>query len=329
MSAMNAKENALRIIRFDHPERVVTGPPVHWLRFHGCDHEGYADDLGDHHPVGSCWLDVWGTEWHKEHAGVMGLAKGNPLAEVASLKGYRWPDPDDERICGRIYREMEEFEGGDRFLGGRHRDTLWEKAYMLVGMEAMMVYFYAEPAFARDVLHPIMDFHLGIAEHYIKLGVEIVHLGDDLGTQKGPLLGPKIVDAFLVPEYERLFRFYKERDVLIVFHSCGKVDSVLDTFLQLGVDVLNPVQATANDLDALRRRTQGKMTLQGAINSATGMDGPVERIAAEVRERIWQLGHEGGYFCTWDQGLPFPEAHAAALPEAIEAYGRYPLQPPQ
>jgi uroporphyrinogen decarboxylase len=325
---MNAKENATRIVRFDQPERVVSGPPAHWLLYQGCDHEGFHDDLGDDHPVGSKWVDVWGTEWHKEHAGVMGFAKGNPLAEAASLKRYLWPDPDDERICGRIYRAAEAFEGGDQFLGGRHRDTLWEKAYMLVGMDAMMVYFYTEPAFAREVLHRIMDFQMGIAEHYIKLGVEIVGLGDDLGTQRGPLLGPKIVGEFLVPEYERLFRFYKERGVLILFHSCGNVESAVDTFMELGVDILNPVQATANDLDQLRSKTQGKMALQGAVNSATGMDGPVECIVAEVRERLWQLGREGGYFCTWDQGLPFPEEHAAALQEAIEEYGRYPLRPP-
>ncbi|MBN1581156.1 MAG: hypothetical protein JXA89_10665 [Anaerolineae bacterium] len=325
---MKAKENALRIIHFDHPERVVSGPPTHWLLYQGCNHEGFDDDLGDDHPVGSRWIDVWGTGWHKEQAGVMGLAKGNPLVKVANLRRYRWPDPDDERICGRIYRTAEAFEGaGDLFLGGSHRDTLWEKAYMLVGMETMMVYFYTEPTFARELLHRIMDFQLGIARHYIKLGVEIVSLGDDLGTQLGPLLGPKIVAAFLVPEYERLFRFYKERDVLIVFHSCGNVASVIDPLMQLGVDVLNPVQATANDLDELRSRTQGRMALQGAVNSATGMDGPVERIVAEVRKRIWQLGRDGGYFCSWDQGLPFPEAHAAALQEAIAEYGRYPLQP--
>jgi uroporphyrinogen decarboxylase len=117
--------------------------------------------------------------------------------------------------------------------------------------------------------------------------------------------------------------------VLIIFHSCGKIDSAVDTFMQLGVDILNPVQATANDLDKVRSQTQGKMALQGAINSATGMDGPVERIVAEVRERIWQLGQQGGYFCDWDQGLPFPEEHAVALQEAIEEYGYYPLQPPE
>jgi len=85
--------------------------------------------------------------------------------------------------------------GHDRFLAGSHRDTLWEKAYMLVGMEALMMYFLTEPEFVRDVLHHVTDFQLGIAQHYARLGVEFVALGDDLGTQLGPLLGPRIVEA--------------------------------------------------------------------------------------------------------------------------------------
>jgi uroporphyrinogen decarboxylase len=324
---VDERENALRIIRFNYPERVATRPPLYEIRYHGANHEGFEGDSDDS-LAGSRWFDVWGTGWHKVHAGVMGLPEVTPLARIDSLRQYDWPDPDDERICGNIYRLADAFSGGDRFLAGSHRDTLWEKAYMLVGMENMMMYFLKEPGFAREVLHRIMDFQLGIAEHYVRLGVEFAQLGDDLGAQRGPLLGPRIVDQFLVPEYERLFRFYRERGVLIGFHSCGAVESAIETFVRLGVDVLNPVQATANDLDGIRSRTQGRMALRGGVSSATIMDGPVERIAAEVRERIWQLGRDGGYFCCQDQDLPFPEPHIDALHQAVEEYGQYPLHPP-
>jgi uroporphyrinogen decarboxylase len=321
---MNPKENALRIIRFEQPEYVMSRPPVYELRYFGCNHEGF--DGGSHDcPVGSRWVDIWGTGWHKSHEGVMGFPRGNPLADIENLKQYRWPDPDDERICRPIYQIADGFPGQDWFLGGSHRDTLWEKSYMLVGMENMMTCFLQEPDFARDVLHHIMDFHLGIARHYVSLGVEFVQLTDDLGTQRGPLLGPRIVEEFLVPEYERLATFYKERGVLVGFHSCGNVASVIDILIRLGVDVLNPVQATANNLDRIRSLTQGRMALQGGVNSATIMEGPVDRIVAEVRERLRQLGQHGGYFCGQDQDLPFPEAHVAALRDALETYGRYPL----
>jgi uroporphyrinogen decarboxylase len=325
---MNAKQNAQEIIRFGKPERVVSGLPSYGLCYHGCNHEGYRGG-GHNCPVGSKWTDVWGTEWHKEHEGVMGFPRGNPLAEPQSLKTYQWPDPTDERICALIYQKAKEFPGGDLFLGGAHRDTLWEKAYMLVGMENMMVYFHTEPNFAREVLHRIMDFQLGIAAHYLKIGVESVGLGDDMGTQQGPLLGPRIMREFLVPEYKRLFDLYRAKGVIIGFHSCGCIEDVLPIFMELGVNVLNPIQATANNLEKVRRITQGKMALQGGVSTATIMDGPVAVIEQEVRKRLWQLGRDGGYFCGPDQGMPFPKPHIDAVYAAIEKFGRYPIEKQQ
>jgi len=324
---MNAREDALRIIRFDHPEYVMTGPPAYSVWYRGCNHEGYAGG-GHDAPVGARWTDVWGTEWHKMLEGVMGFPTKHPIEDVKSFRNYRWPDPNDGRICGLIYERAKSFPRGELFLSGSHRETLWEKAYMLCGMEHVMTAIFAEPGFVRDLLHRIMDFQLGVAEHYVGAGIELAALGDDLGTQKGPLLGPRVVREFLVPEYRRLFDFYRKRGVLITFHSCGNVESVIDTFLELGVDVLNPVQATANDLDRIRRMTQGKMALQGAVSTATIMEGPVERIETEVRRRMWQLGREGGYFCGADQGMPFPTAHIDALDEAVKTWGRYPLENP-
>jgi uroporphyrinogen decarboxylase len=322
---MNDRENALQIVHFGQPERVVSSLPAYTLAYLGVNHQGFAGG-GHDSPVGERWMDIWGTLWRKELAGVMGFPRGYPLADVAALKYYAWPDPQDERICAEIYQNAQDFPGGDLFLAGSHRDTLWEKSYMLVGMENMMVYFFEEPGFVREVLHRIMDFQLGIARHYLHLGVELVFLSDDLGTQNGPLLSPWIVNEFFLPEYERLCQLYKQQHVLVEFHSCGHIQPFLEMFMHLGVDILNPVQATANDLDQVRAVTQGRMALHGGISSAAIMDGPPHRIQAEVRRRMLQLGSRGGYFCDADQSLPFPEAHRLALREAVENFGKYPLQ---
>ena len=321
---MDLKKNALEIITFGKPECIVGRLPDYQLYYLGCDHEGYEGG-GHHLPVGSKWKDIWQTEWHKEHAGVMGFPRGNPLAEVGNLKSYTWPDPNDKRICNKIYKLAKEFPGGDLFLSGRNRDTLWEKSYMLVGMEKMMEYFYTEPEYAKEILHRIMDFQLGIAAHYVAAGIEMAYLGDDLGTQTSLILSPGIINEFLVPEYKRIFDFYKKNNVLIYFHSCGHIEPVLDLFFDLGVNILNPIQATANNLENVRRKTAGKMALHGGVSTLTIMEGPVDKIKAEVKYVLNLLGKEGGYFCAPDQGMPFPEANYKAYEEAVEEYGRYPL----
>jgi len=322
---MNAKENALRIIRFDDPERIVEDPPTHGVGYLGCNHEGY-EAPGHDVPVGTTWTDVWGTTWQKEQEGVMGFPRKHPMADlVRGLKEHTWPDPDDERICSRIYKQAESCERTEVFLQGSHRETLWEKSYMLVGMEDLMCYFHTEPGAVKELLHRIIDFDLAVAKHYVSVGVEIAGMGDDLGTQNGLLFSPKILHEFFVPEYRRLFDFYMQHDILISFHSCGHISPILDVFLDLGVDILNPVQATANDLQLVREHTQGRMALRGGIDSGLIVTGPVERIRQEVHHRIRQLGEHGGYFCGPDQGMPWPEEHIQALREAVEEYGKYPL----
>lgn len=323
---LNPRENALRIIRFDNPEYVMGACPLHGIRYLGCNHEGYEGG-GHHLPVGSVWRDIWGTEWHREHEGVMGFPRGNPLADLpGSLSGFAWPDAEDERLTGRIFQLADQWTTRDTtFLAGSHRDTLWEKCYMLVGMENAMCYFHTEPEALREVLHRIMDFQLGIARHYIRAGVERVDLGDDLGTQCGLLLSPDLLYSFLVPEYRRLFALYASHNVQISFHSCGHILPVLDLFMELGVDTLNPLQASANDLDLVRKKTAGRMALQGGIRSDLVANGPIPAIREEVRRRILQLGRNGGYFCATDQYLPTPEDHHRAMADAIEEFGKYPL----
>lgn len=325
---MKEKENTLHIIRFGNPERVTGGCPSHTIGYLGCNHEGF-DGGGHHLPVGSVWRDIWGTEWHREHEGVMGFPRGAPLAGLpAALDGYSWPDPNDERIVQQIYEQAKGWKREDTFLCGSHRDTLWEKCYMLVGMENAMCYFYTEPAAMREVLHRIMEFQMGIARHYLQLGIEMVSMSDDLGTQSGLLLSPALIEEFLMPEYRRLFALYKAKGVLVNFHSCGHIEPLLDVFMQLGVDILNPVQATANNLDTVRTRTAGRMALQGGISSGLIAAGPIPAIRAEVCRRIWQLGRDGGYFCGPDQGMPWPQAHIQALLDAIAEFGTYPLREP-
>ncbi len=323
---MTEKQNALEIIRFGKPEKIVWHIPEYNLTYLGCNHESF-DGQGDDAPVGSEWTDVWGTGWKKIHEGVMGLPEVYPLDAPEKLAGYTWPNPRDERITGGIFKLRAQFDASsDVYLTGRHRDTLWEKAYMLVGMEDLMVYFYTEPEFVKTVLKHIMDFQLGIAESYLKCGVEVVRLGDDLGAQSGPLLSPDTIREFLVPEYKRLISLYKKHGVLVEFHSCGCVQDLIDIFLELEIDVLNPIQATANNLELIRQKTSGRLCIRGGIATNLIAGGTREEIEADVRKKICLLGQNAGYFCSPDQKIPWTDESYAWFTAALAKYGRYPLQ---
>ena len=322
---MNPKENALRTIRFEEPAYIMRDPPGHWMTYTGCNHEGFQGG-GHHLPVGSYWVDIWGTGWRREHEGVMGFPVVHPLADLPQTIGaYHWPDPNDERICAKISQSIAGWDPDQEFLVGQHRDTLWEKAYMLVGMENLMIFLKTEPQAVRELFHRILDFQIGIAKHYLSLGIELAECGDDLGTQTGLLFSPRILHEFLVPEYRRLFSLYRDHNVFIEFHSCGHILPLIDTFIDLGIHILNPIQATANDLGKLRRITQNRMALHGGISSALLVSGPPKNIQDEVKLRIHQLGQQGGYFCAPDQGMPWPQEHEQAYLTALQRHGRYPF----
>jgi uroporphyrinogen decarboxylase len=326
---MNDVENALRIIRFDSPERVMETVPGWNVSFYGRKDEPWDPDAQPRGlAVGESRTDMWGTVTTRRHEGPSGTEYHGALQEPADLEGFDWPDPDDERICARIYHMAEQFPGGDRWLSGGHGCLIWEIAYRMVGMENLLVYFHTEPDFVREVFRRIGDFHMGLARHFMEVGVRSVGFSDDLAMQSGPFFGPDILEEFFMPQYKRVFRFYNERDVIVGQHCDGNVLPLIDFFEEAGLDILNPVQVTANDLAAVRERTQGRICLHGGISNVTITDGPPEAVEMEVWRHIWLLGREGGYFCCVDHSMPAPDEHWDAFHEAVEKHGRYPIEPP-
>lgn len=318
------KENAERIIRFNNPDRIGTRVPMQLLAYLGCNHEGYQEKLN---PDSSVWDDIWGTTWRMESEYISEMPVRHPLSGGwTSVENYQWPDADDERLISKIYQDLETNQNNqESFLTGFHRDLLLEKGSMLAGMQNLMIWFKTDPDLVKFIFQKIMDFQLGIAKHYIACNVEMVKFGEDLGGQTNALFSHEIFEKYFLPEYERIFDFYKEKDIYIYFHSCGRIEGFIDDFIKLGVDVLNPVQATANNLDLVRERTMGKIALEGGVNSSIVMQADKTALKKEVLQRLLQLGSDGGYFCCPDQKMPYPEMNLKLIDDIVYKFGIYPL----
>lgn len=319
---LKAKDNFLEAIKFGRPEYVPYSRrmPVVTIGFFGVNPD-------DNRPEGAdTWTDLWQVRHRHEQEGMMPFPVFHPLEKLPDWDDYVWPDPHELSL----YVQAREKVGGiarrsEILLSGSHRSTLLERAWKLVGMENLFMMMLNEPERIHWLFDRIIEFQLGVAEEYVALGVEMAALGDDHGTQLAPLFSPELFRQFYKPRYRRLIDFYKSKGCLIGFHSCGNIADLIPDFIDLGIDILNPVQATANDLARVRNETQGKMALLGAISTATILDGPVERIRREARARIVLLGRQGGYICGPDQGMPYPEKNIDALEQAVAEFGRYPL----
>ena len=317
---MTAKENLLQAIRHGDPEYVPR-----------CDEPvmggvAYAGNFRI-----DCWTDAWGTRWETTRQDMVPFPKGYPLADLRRIDEYRVPDPHalfdaDDSLAGQL-AAIPDREG--KLIFGQQTYFLFERAWALTGMETFMAAFYEHPEELRELLRRITDYNLAVFERYLDLGVDGVGFSEDLGTQRALAISPAHFREFLRPEYARAFAPVKQAGKLVNLHSCGCVQDIAEDLIAVGVDILNPVQARANDLSRLKRIAQGRMALQGGIDTQhVLMLGTPETVEAEVRRVLGLLAPGGGYIIGPDQGMPFPPRNIEALWRAARTWGRYPLDIP-
>ena len=323
MPHLSPKENFLRAVRFEGPDYVPNGRklPITLVGYYGVNPE-------DNRPPGAtAWWDFWGVGhlWVRE--GIMPFPSRHPLGDPDQFHRYRWPDPYDPARLGPAREKASTVDRHHTLLHVSHRSTLFERTWKLVGMENLLIMMLEEPDKADWLFEHVIRFQLGIARQYLDLKPAMAHLGDDLGTQKGLFFSPALFRRFLKPRYARIIALYKEQGVLIRLHSDGNVLDLVDNFLDLGIDVLNPAQSRAiGDLGLLRAKTAGRMALWGGIDTQVTLTlGTPEEVRAEVRAKIRTLGRDGGYICGPEQSIDIPDVNLEAFDRAVADYGRYPI----
>jgi uroporphyrinogen decarboxylase len=191
-----------------------------------------------------------------------------------------------------------------------------------------------EPEFVHAVLRRITDLCLAALGRFLDIAgpyLQIVKMGDDLGTQNGPQMSPQTYRAAIKPYHAELFGAIKERtDARVFLHSCGSVYRLLPDLVEAGVEILNPVQVSAQDMDTARLKAEfgDRLSFMGAIDTQHVLPhGAVDDVRREVERRIVDLGPGGGYILA-----PVHNVQADVPPENLVAMyrhalrvGRYPL----
>jgi uroporphyrinogen decarboxylase len=260
---------------------------------------------------------------------------GRPLQGIhtaSELARYRLPDP---AAPGRfdIARNQAERYGQTHALLGIIECTVFEMAWNLVGLEP----FLADMALGRDYVGPLLDlvadYSIGIGLPLIELGADAMLTGDDLGMEIGPMISPGMWQRWLKPRLQRVLDAYRAAgpDLLLAYHTCGSVLPFVDELIEMGVQVLNPIQVTARGMDAawLKRTYGQRLAFCGGVDQRQvlphGTPGEVEE---EVRQRIMELGPGGGYVLapTHDVQADTPVENVVAVFEAAKQWGKYPLR---
>lgn len=321
---LSEKENLIRSITSNRPEWV----PVRTI--HG-DVPGMArvSYLGSRGPLegGPDW---WGVVWSKGRLGgreweplVRGYVIRHPL-DLADLEDYPFPDASEPLLLAGL------LDGVDRdqvFIVAELPFLLLERAHLLMGMENLFVAMVAQPERVAKLLQRIADYQVGILERYIEMGVDGLRGTDDYGTQQALMISPELWRNLIKPQLARIYGVAKEAGLMIFHHSCGHIMEIVPDLVELGVDVLDPVQARANDHAILKRLYGDKISFMGGVDTQDVLTrGTPEEVETHVRERIQLLAPGGGYILGPDNVIPIPRVNYEAYLTAGKRYGRYPLE---
>jgi uroporphyrinogen decarboxylase len=262
-----------------------------------------------------------------------------PLAGASSddLDRFPWPDPQDPaRVAGLEQQVRDWATNTDYALSARAvSHGLLETAQELRGLEAFLVDMMTDKAFAHKLFEKILNVQIGLYTALLKaVGpyLQIVTTADDYGSQRGPLISPRLYREMIMPYRQELNRHIRSLapQVKIQHHTCGSVYKLLPALIESGIDIINPVQPLAADMEPARLKAEfgTQLVFHGAIDIQQAMNGSVQDVEAEVARRIEALAPGGGYIiapCSNFQADNPPE-NILAMIAAARRFGKYPIQ---
>jgi uroporphyrinogen decarboxylase len=285
------------------------------------------------------FIDRWGSKLHMPKEGGLYFDWVDfPIKEATmrALDNYTWPQPDPPEYnaqlreqAGHLYQETDYALVGSAVIGG----GIFEQPARTMGLENFFMALVSEPQFADRLMGQITDIYIESCDNYLdQVGeyLQVFTYWDDVCGQNGWLIAPDVYRKMVKPKQRRLVEAIKRKtEAKIYYHSCGAVFDLIPDLIELGFDILNPVQVSARGMDTRRLK---KEYGQDIIFWGGGVDtqhvlpfGKPEEVADEVKRRIDDLAPDGGFvFAAVHniQALVPPENIVAAFETALQ-YGKY------
>ena len=286
-------------------------------------------------------IDSWGSGQLEVTPGYWfpGIHPLIDATTVEELENYPyWPDMNDPSRVAHVADDARRLAAQNEYA---IMATPWllfpfERAHAMQGMEAFLLNMAMYPDFARALLEKIAGYCKVLMGRFLnELGdnVDIIKIGDDLGTQESLMISPQMYRDLLMPIHADFIDFIKARtSAKIFFHSCGDVFPLIEDFIDIGVDILNPIQTSSgkmSNLAALKKRFGRNIVFCGGIDSHRVLPyGSVEEVRQEVHRVIDLLGAGGGTMIGAVHTVmdDVPPENVLAMVDAVEEFGHYPLR---
>lgn len=275
---------------------LITNPPANW--------ELKIKREGDYYT----FIDQWGAKLYRPKDGYYFDYREFPIKEstLEALDKMNWPDPDDPARMKGIKEKAEDLYyntdyaivGSPIFGGG-----IFEHPSRIRGMEEFLMSTAGNTKFAEAIMEKITQIYLKATENFLnEVGeyIDVFAYWDDVGMQNGPMVRPSFYKKHVKPRQKRLFDLvHKKSDAKVFLHSCGASAQFIPDFIEIGVDILNPVQVSAKGMNTKKLKEEYGKDITfwgGGINSQKILPfGDKKEVRKEVNRRIHDLSSGGGF----------------------------------
>ncbi|HLE15419.1 MAG TPA: uroporphyrinogen decarboxylase family protein [Anaerolineales bacterium] len=285
------------------------------------------------------FIDRWGSKLHMPKEGGLYFDWVDfPIKETTmeALDQYKWPRPDPHEYNLRLGEQARDIYAntdfalvGSAVIGG----GIFEQPARTMGLENFLMALITEPKFADRLMEQITDIYIESCNNYLdEVGkyIQIFTYWDDVNTQDGWMISPDIYRKVIKPKERRLVEaIRKKTDAKLFFHGCGATFDLIPDLIELGFDILNPIQVSARGMDTKRLKGEyGKDIVfwGGGVDTQRVLPfGKPEEVVDEVKRRIDDLAPGGGFIFAAVHNIQAfipPENIVAAFDTALD-YGCY------
>lgn len=265
-----------------------------------------------------------------------GLGYGQPLshpladAAIKQIHDYSWPDPawmDVSKI-----KEQAKSYGGQYAIMGGEWCPFWHDAIDLLGMENLYMKMYSEPYIVEAVIDHIVDFYFGVTKNAFDSAgdeIDIFFIGNDFGSQNGPLMSPELFRKFMFPHLQKLADLGHSYGMKVQMHCCGGIYQLIPLMIEAGLDGLHSLQPDCGgmDLERLKADFGDKIVLNGGIDSKNVLiNGDVNFVKERTKEVLDIMMPGGGHIAGASHDTILEETpieNVLAMFDTIYEYGKY------
>lgn len=217
--------------------------------------------------------------------------------EIEDMEDYPWPHADDFDYSD-LKKRLGDWSGYALIASG---SSFFQHPIFVRGMDVLLMDMAGEPELAHYVIDRFFEFYHEFYRRILQAGegsIDIIAIADDLGTQESLMIGPGVFETFIAPKFERMAELAHSHGAKLLLHSDGNITSLIPRFIEIGIDILDPLQPEAKGMDPkfLKREYGGEICFRGGISAQETLAfGNRQDVIDETRRVLDILAPGGGY----------------------------------